>query len=672
MRLQSRVWVALLASVLVSAAVAFFVFSILQGISRDLSRIQQYNEVLDKAFGLNILIASIHGGEEPSPRIIQQANDIQQSLTRLLATLHAAEPREEALLGQVRQSTQGLGSHLDQIFDRRDAADGRLEAERIAMLASQLWLQVRFVTDKTANLMTISQQRIAVAQQHATWLVLVLIGILILTNGAISFAFSRRTVQDVQRLAEGVRQVAAGNLTQRIAPRGASELADLGRGFNAMAEHLAAYTASLTGEIGERQRAEEALRRSNEELELRVAERTKALAQAKDETEQRVIERTAELSRALHRVSVQSAQLRSLASDLTLVEQRERSRLAEQIHDGLQQLLVAARYRVTQLGRGETAALRQDCQAIIQLLDEAVTDARSLTAELSPPILRTGGLLGGLEWLARWCQEKHHLTVQITAPATPLPPLPEDLTVLLFQSVRELLFNAVKYAQVPEATVTLVWEPPGLTLTVADAGAGFDPHGLRGEGGGGGGFGLARIRHRLELLGGCMSLGSAPGKGTRVTLAVLVPTAEQPATPRLDTELMASPQPALASAPGSPRPIRILLVDDHRVVRQALAQLLRAEADLEVVGEAGTGTAAVALARQLTPEVVLMDINMPEMNGIEATRTIHAAFPAMRVIGLSMHDRGDQQAAMQAAGAVAYVSKSGPAEALLAAIRGER
>jgi signal transduction histidine kinase len=388
--------------------------------------------------------------------------------------------------------------------------------------------------------------------------------------------------------------------------------------------------------------------------------------------EQRVRERTADLSNALLKVAFQSEQLRNLASELTLVEQRERMRLAEQIHDGLQQLLVAAKLEVGLLGRMEGPTVQRRCQEVGRLLVEALADARSLTAELSPPILRTGGLLAGLEWLARWCQEKHHLTVQITAPATPLPPLPEDLTVLLFQSVRELLFNAVKYAQVPEATVTLVWEPPGLTLTVADAGAGFDPHGLRGEGGGGGGFGLARIRHRLELLGGCMSLGSAPGKGTRVTLAVLVPTAEQPATPRLDTELMASPQPALASAPGSPRPIRILLVDDHRVVRQALAQLLRAEADLEVVGEAGTGTAAVALARQLTPEVVLMDINMPEMNGIEATRTIHAAFPAMRVIGLSMHDRGDQQAAMQAAGAVAYVSKSGPAEALLAAIRGER
>ena len=364
-------------------------------------------------------------------------------------------------------------------------------------------------------------------------------------------------------------------------------------------------------------------------------------------------------------------QLRALASELTLAEQRERLRLAELIHDGLQQLLVAARFRVTQVGRGEDPTVGQECQEIGQLLDEALVDSRSLTAELSPPILRTGGLLAGLEWLARWSQEKHHLTVQVTAPTEPHPPLPEDLTVLLFQSVRELLFNAVKYAQVPEAAVTLAWDPPGLTLTVADAGAGFAPSSLRGEGGVAGGFGLARIRHRLELLGGCMNIDSAPGQGTRVTLAVLLPTADQPAAPPSGSgsEPTPSPQRAVALEAESLRKTRILIVDDHQVVRRALAQLLGVEADLAVVGEASTGTAAVALARQLAPDVVLMDINIPEMNGIEATRAIHTAFPAMRVIGLSMFDRGEQQAAMQEAGAVAYVSKSAPAEELFAAIR---
>ena len=104
--------------------------------------------------------------------------------------------------------------------------------------------------------------------------------------------------------------------------------------------------------------------------------------------------------------------------------------------------------------------------------------------------------------------------------------------------------------------MTLTWDAPGLTLTVADAGVGFDPGGLRGEGGTGGGFGLATIRHRIELLGGCMTITSAPGQGTRVTLAVLLPPTDQPAAPPTLPLPTAAPQPALALHSGSPRTLR--------------------------------------------------------------------------------------------------------------------
>ena len=257
-----------------------------------------------------------------------------------------------------------------------------------------------------------------------------------------------------------------------------------------------------------------------------------ALGEAYATLEQRVAARTAALSRTLQTVAAQAEEVRTLAAELTRTEQRERIRLAEQLHDGLQQLLVAAQIKVTMLGRAAAdPRVRKGCEAIGSLLVEAVADAGSLTAELSPPILRTGGLVPGLRWLARWSQEKHRLTVHVQAPTAPLPPLPEDLTVLLFQAVRELLFNVVKYAQVSAATVTVAWDPPRLTLTVAEAGVGFTPRALRGEVGVTGGFGLARIRHRLELLGGYMTIVSTPGQGTQVTLAVLAPEPDPSAAP---------------------------------------------------------------------------------------------------------------------------------------------
>jgi PAS domain S-box-containing protein len=401
--------------------------------------------------------------------------------------------------------------------------------------------------------------------------------------------------------------------------------------------------------------------------ELRTAQ--EALRSLNADLEQRVAERTAELSHTVDQLNIQTAQLRTLASEVTLAEQRERLRLAEVLHDGLQPLMAAAKIEVEILGRRGDSPVRQSCQEIIRLLDEALAGARSLSAELSPPVLRAKGLVAGLGWLAHWCQERHHLTVHVQAPAAPLPPLGEDLAIVLFQSVRELLFNVSKYAQVPDATVTLAWDGPRLTITVTDAGIGFDPRGLRGEGAG---FGLAHLRQRLDLLGGRMTIASAPGQGTRVTLAVVLPTADQPTARPPGPEPRIAAEPLPTPAPESRRTIRILLVDDHEAMRQALARLLHAEPDVAVVGEASTGTAAVAMAREVSPDVVLMDINLPDLNGIEATRAIHAAFPAMRVIGLSMFDGADQQAAMEDAGAVGYVNKSAPAEVVLAAIRGCR
>ncbi len=109
-----------------------------------------------------------------------------------------------------------------------------------------------------------------------------------------------------------------------------------------------------------------------------------------------------------------------------------------------------------------------------------------------------------------------------------------------------------------------------------------------------------------------------------------------------------------------------------RIKRACAFSLLENTADIDIVGEATNGREAVALTRQLRPDVVLMDIHMPIMNGIDATRLIHAEHPAVRVIGLSTSDEEELIAAMWAAGAEAYVQKGPTLGRLVAAIRGER
>lgn len=112
----------------------------------------------------------------------------------------------------------------------------------------------------------------------------------------------------------------------------------------------------------------------------------------------------------------------------------------------------------------------------------------------------------------------------------------------------------------------------------------------------------------------------------------------------------------------------ILIADDHLLFRQGVAALLRTQPGWRIVGEASTGKEAVELAQRLKPHVVVMDVEMPELDGIEAARQITDALPQTRIVALSMYDNAHYRQRMQDAAAVAYVSKSQPIDELVAAI----
>ncbi len=387
------------------------------------------------------------------------------------------------------------------------------------------------------------------------------------------------------------------------------------------------------------------------------------------ETLEKKVEERTEVS------ETRARQLQQMTLKLTQAEERERQKLGRVLHDGLQQLLIAAKFQadVIRSRADGNPDLLPSTGRLDELLQQCIDASRSLSYELSPPALTENGLTAALHWLARQMIEKHQLDVEVINDEE-FPDIPADLRIFAFQAVRELLLNVVKHAGVARARVEVTLENHQLLIRVDDEGVGFNAEKLK-ERNGTDGFGLFSIRERLNLVGGTIKFESHAGKGSRIQISIPMEleTESSPAKSSV-TEPPDSASPQGGEETSAPSALesgvkRILVVDDHRVIRQGLAALLNEETDLRVVGEASSGREAVEMVRRMAPDVVLMDVSMPDMDGIEATRRIHNEFPQVVLIGLSMHEEVSIVKKMCEEGASAFFNKSNPSEELFDAIR---
>lgn len=360
--------------------------------------------------------------------------------------------------------------------------------------------------------------------------------------------------------------------------------------------------------------------------------------------------------------------MRDLVTELARAEQRTRKQIADDLHDGVAQDLAASHIKLQLAGKlVRSPRVRGYVADVDAQLTKSLMYMKTLISELSPSVLYEAGLVAALKHLTEQ-MARAGLDVKVVEDGDAAE-LPKEEAQLVFQSVRELLFNVVKHADVKQATVSVRWAADGLMISVIDRGKGFDVHEDTKASTSGGKYGLFSISERFEALGGWFSAESSPGKGTNATL--FAPIRNIQISSKVEEVFTGPPNMGLAIKQAS-HMMRVVIADDNSGIRSGLRTLLDGYADMHVVGEACNGEAAVEMAEKIRPDAIIMDISMPKMNGIQATRVIKRNYPDIVVIGLSVHMEEPIKAMMIEAGATTLLSKADRPENLYLALREAR
>ena len=347
----------------------------------------------------------------------------------------------------------------------------------------------------------------------------------------------------------------------------------------------------------------------------------------------------------LHEAQRREALHGKLLKQIVSAQEAERQRIARELHDATGQSLTAIGLGL----RGISNTLRQDTDKAAEnlrqlegLVARSLDELQRLIADLRPSHLDDLGLPAALRWYAGEVQSRMplNITVEINGEPRPIDPV---ANTALFRVAQEALTNVVKHAQATKATVRLSYLPSVVMLQVEDDGCGFDVRAQAQRPA----WGLLGMEERATLLGGNVVIQSQPWP--------------RHARRNDDTLSHLNRRSAMTT--------RLLLVDDHKVVRSGLRMLLENESDLTIVGEAGTGQEALQLVEQLQPDLVLMDIGLPDLSGIDVTHQIKQRWPNVAIVALTIHEDEEYFFKMLQAGVNGYVPKRAAPEELLTAVR---
>jgi CheY-like chemotaxis protein len=311
-------------------------------------------------------------------------------------------------------------------------------------------------------------------------------------------------------------------------------------------------------------------------------------------------------------------------------------------------------------------------QESISLSNDVNKEIRTLSYLLHPPLLDELGLSSAVEWFAQGFENRTGIHVDVDIPSN-LVRFSPDAEVALFRIVQESLANVHRYSGSATAYVRAWSDGKELKLEIGDFGKGMSQESKKQhrESVAPLGVGIQGMKERVRQLSGKLEITSQPGSGTLVTailpigdrLAELL-EAYQGSGIHDDQEISSR---EIAESEGLRK--RILIADDHDVLRRGIRTMLESDPSLEVCGEAADGKDALEKILKQAPDLVILDINMPIMNGLDVLRQIVRHRPQTKVLVFSVHDSKQIAAEILAAGAHSYMSKATAGQHLVNEVR---
>jgi PAS domain S-box-containing protein len=366
--------------------------------------------------------------------------------------------------------------------------------------------------------------------------------------------------------------------------------------------------------------------------------------------------------------------LRELSARLLQLQDEERRSLARDLHDVTGQKLAVQSMALSGiLGKHSGKLDIESQQALTECLvwnKEVAEEIRTLSYLLHPPLLDELGLASAAKWYASGFTKRTGILIDVDIPSD-LRRLSPDAEVAIFRVLQESLTNVHRYSGSQRACIRVNTDGDAIKVEVEDYGKGI--HSAKSDSAQKSverlGVGIQGMTERMRQLGGKLEITSAPNKGVLVTATI----------PFSGGRIAAPVQPSIGEAPPPRSEVspssnghhvaRILIADDHEMLRRGVRNTLQTQPDLEICGEAVDGQDAIEKVKALQPDLVILDINMPVLNGLAAVRQILRHSPKIKILVFSVHDSDQTKREIHAAGAHGFISKGKDAQDLIRIVR---